>query len=315
MRDSWHRTVSYKKKIRGLVHPWQPLLKNATVQREVELERMVNSIVGFDLLKGHYMIFAKEINKLMKKFKDQMLFTEACIKYDKWQKRGLNTTFLDAILTRMNLPLCVQPVIPCEDWDNQIDCEGAGCFWYDGSCHSEPQPVQYVQIRYMRGDQHTINGLAAYKLDTTQSDIARSVGFSSLFDLIGAWGIRVRKRTSAGAETEITSGTPVALVSRTRDGYGIQSATWTCPLTVLNKTDSIVVRVYTECEGWKLTAVFTTEQLGADTLDSALWRVYYYTKRYTNIIQSRYYYTFYWGINTPRSPYDSRITNFTWTGV
>jgi len=342
MRGSYQRTRSYKKKIRGFVLPDQVQHKLSTVKREVDLERMVEAIVGPSLLRGHYMIFAKELNKLIKKFKDQTLWTEACIKYDKWVARGLNTTFLDTILTRMNLPLCVPIVFPCdhwlteeecevhgccwtglhciegpcecEDYETQEECEENGCYWYDDSCHLEPQPVQHVEIRYMRGDTHTVNGLLAYKLLTTQSAIAREVTFSSMHDLAGTWGIRVWKRTSAGVETEITAGTPVATVSRTTDGYGMQSNTWTCPLTAMNPTDAIVVRVYTECDGWKLTATFITEQLGADTLDNALWRVYYYTKRYTNLMTGRYYYTFYWGINTRPLPYDSRMTNFTWTG-
>lgn len=32
------------------------------------------------------------------------------------------------------------PVIPCSNYTNQEDCEGAGCYWYDGSCHGTPQP-------------------------------------------------------------------------------------------------------------------------------------------------------------------------------
>lgn len=28
--------------------------------------------------------------------------------------------------------------VPCEYWDNQVDCEGAGCYWYNGTCHSTP---------------------------------------------------------------------------------------------------------------------------------------------------------------------------------
>lgn len=32
--------------------------------------------------------------------------------------------------------LLLPPV--CEDYINQIDCEAAGCYWYDGSCHTEP---------------------------------------------------------------------------------------------------------------------------------------------------------------------------------
>ena len=97
MRGSYQRIRSYRKKIRGLVHPWQPLLKNATVQKEVEIERMVESIVGPSLLRGHYMIFAKEINKLLKKHRGSNLITELAIIENKWMTRGLNVDTMTKI--------------------------------------------------------------------------------------------------------------------------------------------------------------------------------------------------------------------------
>ena len=30
------------------------------------------------------------------------------------------------------------PPLMCEDYTNQIDCEAAGCYWYNGSCHTSP---------------------------------------------------------------------------------------------------------------------------------------------------------------------------------
>ena len=179
-------------------------------------------------------------------------------------------------------------------------------------------PVPTTETRYMRGDQHTINSLTAYQLGTTQS----STGQSNLIERTGAgdgtvsWGIRVWSRDSGGTETEITSGTPVAQVSRTAAGAGLQSNTWTCSLTGMADTDAIVVRVYAEIVGvvaWTGQAAFITEQLGATQLDDVIWTVYYYTE-YATVAGgppgSRYTRGwFHWGDATV----DSRIDNFVWS--
>ena len=99
MRGSDHRTEKYKKKIRGLVLPGQADRKKATVGREVQLERMVNSIVGFDIARGHYMVFAKQLNKVMRKHKGENLLTEVEILQDTWSTRGLDTSIMDQIKT------------------------------------------------------------------------------------------------------------------------------------------------------------------------------------------------------------------------
>ena len=178
-----------------------------------------------------------------------------------------------------------------------------------------------VETRYMRSDQQTVNGLLAYILGTAQT-ISYLTNTQTVEDsqyYVVTWGIRVWKRNSAGTETEITAGTPVAQVSRSTSAEGIQSNTWACPLTALNSTDAIVVRVYINIGGfgWTEQASFITEQLEASQLDSVTWTVYYYTYR------SQYAgspklglpaYTrgrFYWGSST----YNSRIENFTWTAV
>jgi len=168
-----------------------------------------------------------------------------------------------------------------------------------------------VETRYMRGDQHTVNGLTAYILGTTQSDVEQvhKRGFSGNVGI--EWGIRVWKRKSDGTEEEITNGTPVAIVSRGADGEGIQSATWTCPQTSLSSTDAIVVRVYVRELGgsWYLHAEFITEQLGASSLDGATWTVYYYTYRRYNALFDITDAWFYWGTTDK----NSRIENFSWS--
>jgi len=170
---------------------------------------------------------------------------------------------------------------------------------------------KYVSARYMRSDTHTINGLQAYKLNTSQTASYLETNVTETESNTVYWGIRVWKRNSAGTETEVTSGTPVAQVSRSTSGYGIQSATWNCPNTTLASTDSIVVRVYCMNSGnWILQATFTTKRLNAQTADPATWHVYYWTKR--NYISGGLGKTigyFRWGTPT----YNSRTEDFTTT--
>jgi len=168
-----------------------------------------------------------------------------------------------------------------------------------------------TETRYFRSDQHTVNGLSAYKLLTTESAAEASAYEYSTVSYF-RWGIRVWKRASDGTETEITSGEPVAVVARTEVGEGMQSNTWNCPETSLASTDAIVVRVYIYHDGaWHEKAEFITEQLGAQSLDAATWTVYYYTR--LTEYGAGFRGVFYWGIFTRTSPYNSRIANFTWT--
>jgi hypothetical protein len=130
-------------------------------------------------------------------------------------------------------------------------------------------------------------------------------------DIDTIYSIDVVKRTSAGAETAI--GTKVASTTHTLAYYfsnpGLDSGTWVCPQTALETTDSIVVRVYVKIGSgsWTLIREFTTAQLGALSLDSATWTVYYYL---SVLVDASYMYSKFWhGTST----YNSRITNFVWT--
>ncbi|MBU0708419.1 glycosyltransferase, partial [Patescibacteria group bacterium] len=180
--------------------------------------------------------------------------------------------------------------------------------------------IDAVETRYMRGvaSEVTVNGLTTYSLGTSQSSTHQSNYVERTGSGTGTaqWGIKVWKRSSGGSETEITSGTPVAIVSRSSDGADIQSNTWTPTQTAMTSTDSIVVRVYgeiTDYVSWTEMAVFTTEQLGANQLDNATWTVYYYTERTSygaGPPSGRWVRgTFHWGDST----YNSRITNFSWS--
>lgn len=171
-----------------------------------------------------------------------------------------------------------------------------------------------VETRYMTRILHTINGLTAYKLGTTQSAPWVTAEWAMPpFPLTSYFGIRVWKRSVDESETEITAGTPVAIVSRSGAGSGYQSNTWDCPETALASKDAIVVRVYHRFEGydWDEAVVpkFITEQLGAENLDAATWTVIYWTllEDYMGAGVSRALFRF------GDATYNSRIENFTWT--
>jgi len=158
-----------------------------------------------------------------------------------------------------------------------------------------------VETRYFTSTSITYLGITIRKLLATNSAVDESRGI-----LNGARiGIRVWKSDASDTETEITAGTPVATVVYTDDGE--DSATWACPVTALVATDKIVVRVYmTKLTpiSWGVIQHFITEALGASSLDAATWTVYY------ELVKSGFSLNFCYG-NV--DPYDSRITNFTWT--
>jgi len=167
-----------------------------------------------------------------------------------------------------------------------------------------------VETRYMRSDQHTVNGLTALVLGLTNTATYSRFADSGSDSPRVYWGIRVWKREADGTETEVTAGTPVAVVSRT-SGSGVQSATWDCPQTALNSDDAVVVRVYSRVGSgaWNARATFITEQLGASQLDSATWTVYYYTGYTYNPRWNMFSADFSWGSDD----YPSRIEGFSYT--
>ncbi|MBI5000283.1 MAG: Ig-like domain-containing protein [Euryarchaeota archaeon] len=177
--------------------------------------------------------------------------------------------------------------------------------------NAAPQPpgtdAIFTQTRYMRGvaNEVTVNTLTAYSLNTTQSATTQSVPSMGDGGTVAA-GIRVWKRAAGGAETEITAGTAVAIATLASNTEGLYSNTWTPAATALASTDSIVVRVYADCNinpPTTLRATFTTEQLGGNQLDNVQWTVWYYLRRSsTGAGDDRWY----WGTST----YNSRIVNF-----
>lgn len=174
---------------------------------------------------------------------------------------------------------------------------------YDGTVTVLPPPL------YMRSDQHTVNNATMYKLVENHTQTGSSVNCSITDPENEAccyWGVRVWRRSEAGVETEITSGSPVAVVSRGASGLGLQSATWDCPNTNLSSTDCLVVRVYYKFDWTSYTQCgqFISLQLNATSLEARTWTVYYYTQRSYSSATHKTTMYYYWD-----NGYDSRIEN------
>ncbi len=149
-----------------------------------------------------------------------------------------------------------------------------------------PSEFPTTETRYMRGvaNEAMVNGLTAYSLGLTQSSTAAYYQTSTTTGTNTYAGIRLWKRSSAGVETEITSGTAVATAGRTANAAGMLSASYTPPAATLASGDSIVVRLYVATTTGGLTTargIFTSEPLGPCTLDANPWTVSYYIRRGT----------------------------------
>ena len=148
---------------------------------------------------------------------------------------------------------------------------------------------------YFRADTHTVNGILGYRLNeapsTSYAYDSVSIGAASTT----SYGVRVWIVDSNGNLEELTSGEPVAIVSRSYNSEGLQSATWTCP-GYNNIIDAIMIKVYQRfgTEEWTLRATFITENNTLIKLPEATWTFTYYTGR--QYIDATYS-TLYWGGN------------------
>lgn len=154
---------------------------------------------------------------------------------------------------------------------------------------------------YMRSDTHTVHDTLGYKLLTTHtaSEVADSRISSGTMNI--TYGIRVWVYSYTGSVVELTSGSPVAQVTRSSNGAGIQSATWTCPEHSY-VIDAVLVRVYQRFNqsAWSLREIFISKEELLIRFPENSWTVYYYTERSTSSTNS----TFVWGSLS----YNSRIS-------
>ena len=142
---------------------------------------------------------------------------------------------------------------------------------------------------YMRSDQHTVNGLTAYKLDTVNSASLKEISGCSVDTRTHYFhiGIRVFIVHPDGSEDEVTDGTAVAIapVGTGSDITTTTCNTWDCPERLLYTEDAIKIVVECMCGySWSessavVLATFVTEQLGAVRLNASTWHVCYRIRR------------------------------------
>jgi len=116
MRTSLRRTAKYDVKVGGMVLPGQTERFKYKVKRQVELEEMVRNIIGADINRVYYIIFAKELNKLKEKYPGDEVNIVADIIHRKWYARGLNNDKLNSIRQAMNLKTYTPPAPPNADF-------------------------------------------------------------------------------------------------------------------------------------------------------------------------------------------------------
>jgi len=133
----------------------------------------------------------------------------------------------------------------------------------------------YVETRYFRSDQHTINGLTAYKFLTSKSGTQGSLD-SGMYEVRMAvdFYYRIIKRSSGGSETVLLDWT--LHHTRTTTGSGEVLKIQSISEVALDAGDAIrvdirVVKNSTQERSW------ITDVLGATGLFACSWYIYLYT--------------------------------------
>ena len=156
---------------------------------------------------------------------------------------------------------------------------------------------------YFRADTHTVNGVTAYVINETISDTAVNVTDSVAGNVTVYWGWRIWRVRSDGSQNELTSGTPVATVSRVVSGIGIQTGTWNAPSKVLHigyDCFKFVLYMKFGSGDWTAKATFVSSRLLERAIVGATWSFKIYTvKQY--VVNT--YGVFVWG----SSAFNSRI--------
>ena len=120
-------------------------------------------------------------------------------------------------------------------------------------------------VLYFRSDTHTINTEVGYILKDSQTTGGLAVSGTTVDVAISvSWGFQVYLVGTGGSTIELTGGSPVALLTRSVNGAGIQNASWVVGETWLNMGfDAIMVKVYLKlgADAWVLKATHITTLL------------------------------------------------------
>lgn len=134
---------------------------------------------------------------------------------------------------------------------------------------------------YMRSDTHTIHDNLGYKLHEYQSYTETNDSrYSSTETTSISYAVRIWILDANGNTEEISSGSPVAIVTRDDNSSGILSETWTCP-EYSSVIDAVQVKVYQRfgSGAWSLRKIFITEEALLIRFPESTWTFYYYVEQ------------------------------------
>lgn len=184
-------------------------------------------------------------------------------------------------------PLKVTPLdlsIESRPWTSNLkifeNCVSRGTFYYGSSGAVESWK------RYVRTDTVTVGSNTYYNFGLVNSDTSTYVeditGDTETYYPVYC-GIRIFKVASDGTETELTAGTPVAIVYRSSNGSGIQTADYSFGGATFATTDRLCIKFYIDSgSGYQEKIKAVTEQLNVTSLPAGTWRVSYYSYRSTS---------------------------------
>lgn len=135
---------------------------------------------------------------------------------------------------------------------------------------------------YFREDQQTVNQVTGYALNISSTNVLRSVTPSASGNQTVYWGWRVWRVRYDGSQIELTSGSPVATVTRIVSGSGLQTGTWSCPSTSLHiGYDCLKLVTYVKFGSgeWQSQVVFISNRILEKSLSSATWTFKVYTEK------------------------------------
>lgn len=137
----------------------------------------------------------------------------------------------------------------------------------------DPDTYEHQSLTlYMRSDTYTTNEVSGYGLDTDYTNTYASIASNITGVANVTYGFRVYLY-SATTTTELTSGTPAALINIYGNYTGQLSGNWYCPdATTILGVDAIKVVVYLYSGStWNAMGTFVTNHLMANGLVGSLW--------------------------------------------
>lgn len=137
---------------------------------------------------------------------------------------------------------------------------------------------------YMRSDNQTTNDQAGYQLASPNTDSSITISNTLTGAVDVTYGFRVWLVKYNNETIELTDGTPTATVTRTADGIGLQTATWTVPDCTLELGfDALMVKVYLNISGtWTSRGTFVTPSMMYKAIETETWTFHLHTNKTTS---------------------------------